>query len=193
VSETTVTRRPWWRRKSLMIPLCLFLVVGAAYVSVRVHWRTTHKFFVVHDGRLYRSAEIPHAELIEVCRDHGIRTVFDFREQHPDENHVTAEAEALQRAGIRHVHLPSGQVPPLENVDAFLEMMDDPATHPALIHCTHGNGRTGVYAAIYRREYQGWSDERSRLEARLLGGLTSFGPNNNKGAFLIDYVPRAER
>jgi protein tyrosine/serine phosphatase len=68
--------------------------------------------------------------------------------------------------------------------------MDDPQNRPVLIHCIHGVGRTGVFSAIYRIEYQDWSHKRALLEAILLSGFGSFGPNSDKAKFIKDYQPR---
>jgi protein-tyrosine phosphatase len=126
-------------------------------------------------------------KLLETCRTYGIRTVVDFRKQN---DRAQKEAAVIQGTGIRHVHLPSTQVPPAEAVVAFLELMDDPGNRPVLIHCTHGVGRTGVFTAIYRMEYQGWSNERARREALMMAGFESFRKNTPKGEFLREYSPR---
>jgi protein-tyrosine phosphatase len=75
--------------------------------------------------------------------------------------------------------------------------MDDPAYHPVLIHCSHGCGRTGVFTAIYRMEYQGWSNRDALNEARRksgsLPGNKGFRDDNRKAKFLLAYQPRAVR
>ena len=91
------------------------------------------------------------------------------------------------------MHIPSTQVPPPEAIDAFLKIMDDASGRPVLIHCTHGVGRTGVFAAIYRMEYQGWSNERARREAMLLAGFDSFRKHTAKAKFILAYEPRSNR
>ena len=145
------------------------------------------RYAVVDPGRLYRSAEYPPWRLAEECRRLGIRTVVDFRMASPK---VDAEAEVLGRIGVRHVHLPTHQVPPPEVVDAFLEIMSDEANHPVLIHCQHGVGRTGLHAAIYRMEFQGWSNRCARIEAMLLSGFDSFQEDTDKARFIEAYTPR---
>jgi protein tyrosine phosphatase (PTP) superfamily phosphohydrolase (DUF442 family) len=170
------------------------MVIGAialaalAAIGYSQYWVATGRVATVEDGRLYRSAALPPDRLIEVCRRRGVRTVVDFRKE-PAE--TQAEAAALARAGIRHVAIPSGQVPTPESVSRFLSVMDDGRSAPVLIHCTHGVGRTGVFAAIFRMEYHGWSPRLATLEAMLYSGFGSFGPGNSKAAFIAGYTPRA--
>ena len=95
--------------------------------------------------------------------------------------------------GIRYVWLHSTQVPEPENVEAFLELMDDPANHPVLVHCEHGVGRTGVMSALFRMEYEGWSAAAAIEEARRYAHFGSFGEGQDKRVFLEGYVPRARR
>ena len=142
---------------------------------------------MVDPGRLYRSAQYAPWRLVEECERLGIRTVVDFRNASPE---VDAEALALGKIGVRFAHLDTGQVPPPEIVDAFLEIMSDEANLPVLIHCEHGVGRTGVHAAIYRMEFQGWSKKCARLEAMLLAGFDSFQKDTDKARFIESYTPR---
>ena len=143
------------------------------------------RYAIVDPGRLYRSAEYAPWRLVEECKRLGIRTVVDFRNESAD---TDAEAKALAEAGIRHAHLATGQVPPPEIVDAFLEIMSDEKNLPVLIHCEHGVGRTGLHAAIYRMEFQGWSKKCARFEAMLLAGFDSFQKDTDKARFLESYT-----
>ncbi|MGW8322480.1 MAG: fused DSP-PTPase phosphatase/NAD kinase-like protein [Thermodesulfobacteriota bacterium] len=172
-------------RSVVLITIVLLLVGVGGYVG---YWTATGRYAVVDPGRLYRSAECAPWRLVEECKRLGIRTVVDFREDSPK---VDAEAEALGQAGIRYAHLATGQVPPPEVVDAFLEIMSDESNLPVLIHCEHGVGRTGLHAAIYRMEFQGWSKRCARWEAMLLAGFDSFQKDTDKARFIESYTPRS--
>ena len=174
-----------WRRRAVVVLLLVLALVGAGF-----YWDATGRLATVEAGRLYRSKRMAPDRLVEVCRRLGIQTVIDLRKAGEG---VTAEAEALARAGIRHVHLPSSQVPDLPTVDRFLEVMSDPTSQPVLLHCRHGVGRTGVFSAIYRMERQGWSVTRASLEALVMAGGGSFGLFSDKRAFLAQYELRARR
>ena len=172
-------------RSAVLITIVLLLVGIGGYAG---YWAAMGRYAVVDPGRLYRSAEYPPWRLVEECKRLGIRTVVDFRNASPE---VDAEAEALDEAGVRYAHLATGQVPPPEVVDAFLEIMSDEANLPVLIHCEHGVGRTGLHAAIYRMEFQGWSKRCARWEAMLLAGFDSFQEDTDKARFIESYTPRS--
>ena len=181
------------KRRNMHARLFIASLVMAAGVLPLLVWGPflnrlmDYRFQVVSKGKLYRSAEMPPSLLARRCKRLGIRTVIDFRKP---ADRVNRERTALARVGVRHVHLPSKQVPSPEVVRGFLEVMDDPDNLPALLHCTHGVGRTGVHSAIYRMEYERWSNERARQEAERLGGLKSFREDKPKGRFLLRYAPR---
>lgn len=168
----------------------IFLAAGAvavAAVAASQVWVLRGRVATIEPGRLYRSAALESDRLLEICRRYGITTVVDFRKTPAD---VSREAGTLARAGIEHVSLATGQVPSAETVAQFLRVMDGKRGEPVLIHCHHGVGRTGVFSAIYRMEYQGWPRWRAVAEQVVYSGFGSFGPGNAKSAFLRAYTPR---
>jgi hypothetical protein len=175
------------RRRTIVVLIGAAALAALAYSQ---YWVLTGRAATVEAGRLYRSAAMPADRLLEFCRRHLITTVVDFRKEPAD---ARAEAEALARAGIEHVHLPTGQVPSDDTVAQYLRLMDAKRAGPVLIHCTHGVGRTGVFSAIYRMEYQGWPNWRAIAEAVMLSGFGSFGPGNSKAKYLSAYTRRRER
>ena len=164
------------RRRTILVALALAVLAAIVYSQ---YWVLTGRAATVERGRLYRSAGMSAARLIEYCRRNAITTVVDFRKTSPE---TSVEARELARAGIAYVALPTGQVPSAETVAGFLNLMDTKRHEPVLIHCTHGVGRTGVFSAIYRMEYQGWSNRAALLEAVVMSGFGSFGPGNSKAA-----------
>jgi len=172
------------RWKKILLMLAAAVLAPVVYFQV---WTLTGRVATVDRGRLYRSAALPAERLAGLCRQHGITTVVDLRTE-PTE--TAAEATALRRAGITHVSLPTGQVPTSDVVARFLQLMDEKHREPVLIHCAQGYGRSGVFTAIYRMEYQGWSNRRAMLEEIVVFGATSFWPGTDKGRFLSAYKPR---
>ena len=78
--------------------------------------------------------------------------------------------------------------------------MADPANRPALLHCEHGEGRSVLFAALYRIAFEGDDNETAwRRSARLpvglrfLGavwpGLAAFGRDSVKGSYLLEFDP----
>jgi protein tyrosine phosphatase (PTP) superfamily phosphohydrolase (DUF442 family) len=149
-----------------------------------------YRFTIVMRDAVYQSAAMPPSPLLKKVARYGIRTVIDLRKDCPE---VEAERAALAGSGVRHVHLPSNQVPAPDTVARFLEVMDDPDDLPVLIHCTHGEGRSVLFSAIYRMEYEGWSNEEARRATRVLPCWSSFARDRRKGEFLLGYRPRRGR
>jgi protein tyrosine phosphatase (PTP) superfamily phosphohydrolase (DUF442 family) len=176
-------------RRSLLARLIEPLRAGLGYI--RLKW--TGKVAVVVEDRFYRGPAMRPGKLRRLVEERGIRTVIDLRREPPGKTRVADEAAELERIGVRHVHLATGQVPPSEAVGQFLAVMDDEAAYPVLVHCTHGRGRTGLFCAIYRMEYEGWTNEAALTEAQRIGGTFRFGIDDRKGRFIGEYVPRARQ
>lgn len=124
-----------------------------------------------------------------MVRQRGIRSVVDLRQ--PLEE-VQPEIAVLAALGVKHIHIPSAQVTEDAAVKRFLEVMSDPATYPVLIHCQHGIGRSVLFSAIYRVEFEGWDREQARQASlrpirRIFPGGT-FAVNGAKGSYLLGYV-----
>jgi len=183
---TTGGPRPKRRLRRGWIAAVLFLALVAGVAAYIALWTSRGRIAVVDEGRLYRSAELSPERLAALCRELGIRTVVDFRKEGPG---TEAEAEALREIGVRYAPLPTEQLPGPGVVEGFLSVMSDEANLPVLIHCVHGVGRTGLHAAVYRIEFQGWTREQARWEAMLLSGFDSFQKSTPKGRFLLEYVP----
>jgi tyrosine-protein phosphatase SIW14 len=85
--------------------------------------------------------------------------------------------------------LEDGAVPAEEGVRKFLEIMDNPAHYPVLIHCFAGIHRTGAFSAIYRMEYDHWTNQQAIAELRN-NGYKNLEDEWNLLDFLEDYRPR---
>ncbi|MGZ8474410.1 MAG: fused DSP-PTPase phosphatase/NAD kinase-like protein [Candidatus Deferrimicrobiaceae bacterium] len=81
------------------------------------------------------------------------------------------EREAIEAAGMRYVEIPMNV---RKNVDPAavrkaLSVMTDPANQPVFVHCSRGTDRTGVLAAVYRMEVDGWSEAEAEAEMEAFG------------------------
>jgi protein tyrosine/serine phosphatase len=65
--------------------------------------------------------------------------------------------------------------------------MSDPANHPVLVHCFAGIHRTGAFCALYRMEFDGWSNEQAVQEMKELGYADY---HRDVFAYLRRYQPR---
>jgi len=182
-------------RKLALAVLALVLGLGS-WSLYFIHVR--HRLGTVTLGQVYQSGAMPPAELQRLAKSLGLKSVIDLRTFNPGEDSTNTtdlatigqEAQALADVGVRHIHLPTPQVPTDATVDRFLLAIRDPANRPALIHCYHGIGRTELFVAIYRMEFEQWSNERARAATRLLLAGSSFSDTAEKGRFLIRYKPR---
>jgi protein tyrosine phosphatase (PTP) superfamily phosphohydrolase (DUF442 family) len=168
----------------------------------QVHFN--YRFEIISEGKVYKSAAIPPEKLGDYITSHGIHTVIDLRDPggvrdalHPERRaEIEAEAAAIAKLnGVRHVNIPSRQVPDAATLTEFFAVLDDKSSYPVLIHCHHGTGRAVIYSALYRVEYEHWSNEQARQATRpvveFLGYHSAFADGTPKGDFLMHYQPRS--
>jgi len=183
------------------------VLLGSYYVW---HVNFNYRFETISEGKVYKSALIPPQKLEGYLRGKKIKTVIDLL--HPNLNdklnpanitHVNAEDNAIKRinreyhTNIKHINIPSDQVPTEENLKKFFAVLDNPNNYPVLIHCYHGTGRAAIYSALYRIEYEKWSNENARSKTRVIvsmpGYRSAFADGRKKGDFLMHYTARKER
>ncbi|HEY8506303.1 MAG TPA: tyrosine-protein phosphatase [Gemmataceae bacterium] len=185
------------------LPYLLGLLAAVGIVAVPLLYsehREAHRrnFRVVEDGVLYRSGQLSREGLRRVVAEYGIRTVVSLR--YPDEPGEpapdAAEEAECAALGVRHVRVrprrwwsPDGPPPADETVRQFLEVMDDPSARPVLVHCYAGMHRTGALCAIYRMEYEGWSNEQAMREMRHCG-YTNLDAEWDVHDYIRGYRPR---
>jgi protein tyrosine phosphatase (PTP) superfamily phosphohydrolase (DUF442 family) len=135
------------------------------------NFRVSHHLFglpgLTNVGRvasgIYRGAQ-PEREGFATLKAMGVRTVINLRTRH-------GEREAVEAAGMRYVEIPMSFT---KNVDPAavrkaLSVMTDPASQPVFVHCSRGADRTGVVAAVYRMEVDGWSEAEAEAEMEAFG------------------------
>ena len=159
--------------------MLIALVVLGGPLSYAYYRQTQMRnFHAVRDGVLYRSGQMTIAGLKTALHDYGIKTVITLRDAYypddapPDvreEDYCEAEEITYCRISPRNWWAPDGSVPAEEGVQRFRAIMDDPANYPVLIHCFGGIHRTGAFCAIYRMEYEHWSNEQAIAELRACG------------------------
>ena len=172
--------------------MIVVLLIGALGAGAGYYKRvSTYRFTTITEGQVYQSGAMPLEALKEKVKHYGIRAVIDFRSPR---GNVDEENAFLTQLDVKHFNLPSGQIPENEVVESFLEIMDHPEYRPILLHCKHGIGRAVLFSAIYRMEYESWINEHARRKAYWQSTLSSsFKPNEEKGIFIRDYLPRQRR
>lgn len=149
---------------------------------------------VVKPGVLYRSAQLPLPGLQRLIDEYRIKTIVCLR--HGNRENDQAEEKYAAEKGVRFVRIPprswtlddDGQAPAHEGLSEFREVMSDSSNFPVLLHCFAGTHRTGAYVAVYRMDFEGWSNSRAMDELRALGYVT-LDDDRNVYEFLSRYEP----
>jgi len=193
--------------KKIFKTLFALLLVSAAYYAYHVHYN--YRFEEISKDKVYKSALISPDRLEEFLVKNNIKTVIDLLDpgvqdalNPAKQREIDAEDAAIKEINknnnlnIKHVNIPSGQVPTKKTLTKFFEILDDKDNYPVLIHCYHGTGRAQIYSALYRLEYENWKNEDARQETRFIvegyGYRSSFSKGKGKGDFLINYKPRSK-
>jgi protein tyrosine/serine phosphatase len=183
----------------LFSALILALLIVAPLVYANHRHAMLRQFRVVKPGVLYRSGQMTLAGLKRVIHDHRIKTVITLRDAYVAGNPPPDldEEKYVKAQELNHLRIspaswwpgPDGVAPVTKGVRQFCEILRDPANHPVLVHCFAGIHRTGAYCAIYRMEFEGWTNEQAIEEMKangyhnleedldLYGYLTSYRPS----------------
>jgi protein tyrosine/serine phosphatase len=167
----------------LGIAFVVLLIVGPVAYAIHFRQHNLRNFQVVREGVLYRCSQPSESALQRLVHDYGIRTVISLRDAKAPGRPVPDQWEEAfcERAEINFVRLSpqhwdgvdEHSPPPVEeNVRRFLDVMNDPRNHPVLVHCFGGIHRTGAYCAIYRMEFEGWSNAQAIKEMKACGYTT---------------------
>lgn len=179
----------------------LGLMIYGPYLYYRYTLEHTKRLRVVTEGRVYRSGCLTADGFRDAIQKYGIKTVITFWDENPDPDLCAnrfscgpiKESDLCYEMDVTYKFIYVELLPEhragkerLKAVDDFLAVMDDEASYPVLIHCKAGLHRTGVMAAIYRMEYDGWSRAEALRELRSHG----FGHfiANTSNDYIVQYV-----
>ena len=95
----------------------------------------------------------------------GIRTVINLREDFKENEKLFGMSEH------RILIPPRTNIPTMDQVREFFDIVDKPENQPILVHCKVGANRTGIMVASYRIHREGWTfdlalDEMKRISRR---------------------------
>ena len=189
-------------KKTKKIIAFLLLAVVIVLVGKYIYDRhINHNFMTITEGKVYKSGVIPPDEIADYVKKYHIKSIIDLRfpgtgddVNNPEiPSELTAERTAVAKiSGVNYFNNGSDQVPKQENLDKFFKIMDNQSNYPVLIHCFHGIGRAQMYSAIYRIEYEGWSNEDARHKAAFPFMFSSFDDGKPKGEYLKTYKSRKQ-
>lgn len=141
------------------------------------------KNFGQMDERFFRGGQ-PKEQQFEQLAALGIKTVIDLRDDAKDYAKRSAEAQ-----GMKYVNIPMSDkdYPESEKIEAFLKLVNDPATGKFFVHCAGGRHRTGVIGAVYRFNHYNWNYDRVYAEMKKYDFYTRWGHGDMK-KFVKDYA-----
>ncbi len=195
--------------RTLRFALIICIAVVVAVVPV-VHYRSVYahskRLRVIVPDRVYRSGQMTAEGFADTVRTLHIKTIINVQDDFPDPDvHLTfwdgrtiEESALCNRLKVRFVHLAPDLISRWEipehrpaAIDQFLDLLDDESVYPVLIHCKAGLHRTGVLAAVYRMEYQGWSHAEAYRELRAhgFGDWVSTCSNDYIAQYVLSYRP----
>jgi tyrosine-protein phosphatase SIW14 len=194
--------------RSWILGACLGVMMAVVpYLYYRYTLEHTKRLRPVVQGRIYRSGCLTADGFRDAIENHKIKTVITFWDENPDPalpgshfNWTTIkESELCKKMGVqyRFIHVKCSpeelnwRVTP-SAVKEFLDVMDREESYPVLFHCKAGLHRTGVMAAVYRMEYEGWTKEDALREVRAhgFGHFNSNKTNPYIQQFVLNYQPR---
>lgn len=188
---------PHWLRVTFGFLMAGFIV--AAPLKYAFYMQSQIKnFHAVHESVLYRSGQMSLAGLKDIVQDYGINTVITLRDaKHPGDTPPDQDEEDYCRSqGLHYYRLAppawlasDGSVPADEAVKQFLGVMDRPENYPVLIHCFAGIHRTGAFCAIFRMEYEHWTND-AALDELFACGYTNLYDEWDILTYLQNYHPR---
>ncbi len=123
------------------------------------------------DERFYRGSR-PKQEDFKNLAALGIKTVIDLTD-----NSREREQPAVEAAGMRYINIPivDKAYPTMDQANAFLKVVNDPATGKFFVHCAGGRHRTGVMGAVYRFNHDHWNFDQAYAEMKQYDFYTSNG------------------
>lgn len=117
---------------------------------------------------IYRSGRPTLKGLTELRDTVGLKTIINLEDSM---SNVKKEAEWAKQLGLTYHAFPTSAFsrPNDEKVDQILELMRDQSQYPILIHCKHGEDRTGLMIGLRRFYDHKWTAEQAYQEMLDLG------------------------
>jgi protein tyrosine phosphatase (PTP) superfamily phosphohydrolase (DUF442 family) len=154
---------------------------------------------------IYRSGQLTAEGFREAVERYGIRTVINLQNEAPDpavrasffSGQTTPESELCRQLGVRFVYIGPDLLHPRlaksarpKAIEEFLQVMDEPANYPVLLHCRAGLHRTGCLAGVYRLEYENWTKDQVIAEMKANGfGENCHAANEYIVQYILKYLP----
>jgi len=187
------------------------IIVGIVGVAPVLFFRLVYghekRLRVVEPNLLYRSGQMTAQGFTDAAEQLHLKTIINLQDDFPDpdlalgffDRRTIKESMLCRQIGVRYVFIGPDLVwrkqvgtDRPEAIEHFLAVMDDPDSYPVLIHCKAGLHRTGVMAAIYRMEYEGWAPSQAVREMKRhgFGEWACTSDNDYVLQYVLTYKPR---
>lgn len=125
----------------------------------------------------------PPAEDFARYAQRGVRTVINLRTKAEMDRLGFDEKEAVEKAGMKYLHVPVGGEPPGPgDLEGILTLLDNAGQSKVLLHCA-SSVRVGMIWSILRARRHGLPTEQAVAEGRL-AGMTSAAAERRTREFL---------
>ena len=161
VPPNPVPRRPLRRR--VVVGIALLAVAAFGWEAFRVYVGTNRH--AVIPGKIYRCSQPTGADVRELARTRGIKTVLNLRGLTPWDPWYQDEAKAVHDLNLSQedVTLSAQALPPPAELRRVVEVLDGSA-YPILIHCKQGADRTGLVSAMAMLLYTDATPDEARQQ-----------------------------
>jgi uncharacterized protein (TIGR01244 family) len=155
--------------KRLIPVLCAAGVLAALsitlFAQVQKEQPAILNFTLVNDQ--FCTGGQPKLEALEKLKGEGLKSILNLRT--PAEHRAADEEAKAKELGLKYFNIPVVyREPKDEQVDLFLQITEDTANRPMLIHCTAAI-RVGAFWMIRRVLRDGWTFEAAEEEAKKIG------------------------
>ena len=142
--------KPNLRQWLLWVSSALVFSVVVIPLSFYGFLHLDHNSHEVEPGLIYRSAQLPAGEFVDLAKRVGLRTVINLRGENGGRDWYDDQYRAAQGLGVGFVNYrmsASRELTPAQMAELAQILRDAPK--PVLIHCGSGSDRTGLACALY--------------------------------------------
>lgn len=165
------------RSASLKFILATTFLFSANALAEAVATPRLVKLGVVNENIL-RSGRPVGNDLAQLQKDTGVKTVINLESA---ADYINQEAKVTKSLGLTYYSVPFiSYLPPKDaDVNKVLSLLRDSNQFPVLIHCQHGEDRTGMIIGLYRVEVEGWTPAKAYQEMLAMGFTKELIPLDN--------------
>lgn len=148
------------------LPALLTLVLILLVACFLWNYLVEKNFDAVVPGKIYRSGQPGPAQLASWIDRYGLKTILVLK---PTLRPYEQEIATQHGVRLHHIVVSTRQGMPEEQWQQIKAILTDEQNYPLLFHCHSGADKTGLVAALYRVEIQGWPLWKALLEMDLHG------------------------